>query len=140
MRRLIMLILGGCFFLCGFVFARDATKAVPEPAAVPAKVVRKETRMSATGKVTELSDTMLKIDRPVKESTEVMEFSLEKTSSNISAGDKVKVSYVNKDGKNVATKVIKMPDKVKKHQAKKEAAAKEKAVKPAEEPAKVAEK
>jgi hypothetical protein len=41
-----------------------------------------------------------------------MEFALDKPAQNIKAGDKVKVSYVKKDGKNVAIKVA--PDVAKK--------------------------
>jgi hypothetical protein len=34
-----------------------------------------------------------------------MEFTLDKPDENIKAGDKVKVSYIKKDGKNIARKV-----------------------------------
>ncbi|MFA4917347.1 MAG: hypothetical protein WC560_11855 [Syntrophales bacterium] len=139
MKRLLVLMVAVSFIFCGSVFAVETTKAKAAPvdpaAAVPAKAMEKETKMSATGKVTEISDTMLKIDRHVKGKTEAMEFSLEKACSKISAGDKVKVSYVTKDGKNVASKVTKVVNK--KTHTKKKVTAKEE-VKPTEEPVKAA--
>lgn len=145
MKRLLVLFAVVSFIFCGSVFASEVSKkAVPaapatkaEPAVVPAKAAT-ETKMSATGKVAEISDTMLKIDRHVKGKAETMEFSLEKACSNVSAGDKVKVSYVTKDDKNIAAKVTKVAKKTKKNAVKKAAAAKEE-VKPAEAPAKAAQ-
>ncbi|MDO8786172.1 MAG: hypothetical protein Q7J12_08145, partial [Syntrophales bacterium] len=81
-------------------------------------------------KVLEISDTMLKIERTVKGKAETMELTLEKACSKIVVGDKVKVSYVTKDGKNVATKVAK--EKAKKAKKAKKAA---KEAKPAGEKA-----
>lgn len=126
MKRFLVLFVALSFLFCGSVFAAEATKAEPAAAA-------KETKMSATGKVTEISDAMLKIERTVKGKVETMEFSLEKACPKIAAGDKVKVSYVTKDGKNVATKVTKAAAK----KAAEKAAAKE--AKPAEEKAAPAE-
>lgn len=144
MKRLLVLFAVVSFIFCGSVFATEATKAAPAAPAVkaepatPAKAMEKETKMNATGKVAEISDTMLKIDRHVKGKAETMEFSLEKACSNVSAGDKVKVSYVTKDDKNIAAKVTKVAKKTKKNAVKKAAAAKEE-VKPAEAPAKAAQ-
>ena len=140
MKRLLVLFVALTFLFCGSVFAAEAAKAKPavpaakaEPDAMPAKAMEKETKMSATGKVTEISDTMLKIERTVKGKAETMEFTLEKASPEIAAGDKVKVSYVTKDDKNITVKVTKITKKVTKKHAKKKVAVKE--VKPAEEKA-----
>lgn len=100
MKRILVLFVALSFLFCGSVFAAEAAKAKPAAAA-------KETTMSATGKVTEISDTMLKIERTVKGKAEIMEFALEKAYPKIITGDKVKVSYMTKDGKNVSTKVNK---------------------------------
>ena len=115
MKRFLVLFVALSFLFCGSVFAAEATKAKPaapaakaEPAAaMPAKAMEKETKMSATGKVTEISDTMLKIERTVKGKAETMELTLEKADPKIKVGDKVEVSYVTKDGKNVVAKVTK---------------------------------
>lgn len=130
MKRLMVFFVAVSFLFCASAFA------VEEPAAGPAKAepaavapAAKETKMSATGKVMEISDTMLKIERTVKGKVETMEFALEKACPKIKVGDEVKVSYVTKDDKNVALKVAKRPAK----KGAKKAAAKE--AKPAEEKA-----
>lgn len=149
MKRLIILFAALFFILCGAVVlsaeatrtasdvSADKTKtdiANTEPTGIKVKEIEKETKMSATGKVTEISDTILKIDRHIKENTENMEFFLEKAYTGISIGDEVKINYIIKDNKNVAAKVIKMGKKIK-HHTKNKAAAKEEVL-PAEERAK----
>ncbi|MBU1055455.1 MAG: hypothetical protein KKC46_16775 [Proteobacteria bacterium] len=129
MKRLLLLMAAVFFILCASSFAAAVTE--DELVAISVKSMGKETKMSATGKVTELSDSMLKIDRRVKGKTEAMEFTLEKACSGISIGDKVKISYINKDDKNIAARVMKMQKKAK-HHAKKKAAVK-KEIKPVEE-------
>jgi hypothetical protein len=96
MKRLMVLVVGLVFLFCASAFAAEPVKA-------PAKVAK----MSATGKVTEISDTALKIERTVKGKAEMKEFVLEKPAK-AKVGDKVKVSYVEKEGKNVASKVTKV--------------------------------
>lgn len=49
--------------------------------------------MNAAGRVLEISDTVLKIERSVKGETEVMEFVLENPLQNIGVGEQIKVSY-----------------------------------------------
>ncbi|MGB5157755.1 hypothetical protein [Desulfobacterium sp. N47] len=136
-KRLLMLFVAISFVLCASIFAVEANKTVSatkaeliappptaKPAVLPANAIEKETRMSATGKVTEISDTMLKIDRHVKGNSETMEFILEKACPNITAGDKVKISYITKDEKNIVVKITKIT-KTAKHHAKKKTAAME---------------
>jgi hypothetical protein len=146
MKRLIILFVALYIILGGVVFAVETTKTASdvsafkseagpektEQAGIAAKEMEKETKMSATGKVTEISDTILKIDRHIKGNTEMMEFTLEKACSGISIGDKVKISYITKGDKNVAARVTKMQKKAKKHHTKKKAATKEE-VEPVEE-------
>jgi len=108
MKRLLVLFVAMTFLFSGSVFAAEVIKAKKTAAA-------KETTMSTTGKVTEISNTMLKIERTVKGKAEIMEFTLEKAypaSPNITAGDIVNVSYMTKDGKNVSTKVTKVVKEV----------------------------
>ncbi|MDI6776235.1 MAG: hypothetical protein QMD03_03185 [Syntrophales bacterium] len=129
MKRFLVFFVAVSFLFCASAFAVEKPGAAPAKAAPAAK----ETKMSATGKVMEISDTMLKIERTVKGKAEIMEIVLEKACPclkvcpKIQVGDKVKVSYVTKDDKNVALKVIKKRAK----KVKKEGAAKEE--KPAEE-------
>jgi hypothetical protein len=48
---------------------------------------------------------MISVERTVRGKTETMEFTLDKPVEKINAGDKVKVNYLKKDGKNLATRV-----------------------------------
>ncbi len=68
----------------------------------------KAAKMHATGKVIEISNEQIKIERTVKGDIETMEFALDKSSSNISTGDSVKIEYTEKDGKLTASKVSKV--------------------------------
>jgi len=61
--------------------------------------------MSAAGTVLEISGTNLKIERTLRGKTEIMEFILEKPFPDIVAGSPVKVSYLEKDGRNVLIRV-----------------------------------
>ena len=84
-----------CFTLA---FAAEKTPAVPSPRPrVP--------EMSTAGKVIEVSDTVLKIERTLKGETETMEFFLEKPFTGIIVGNQIKVSYREKSGRNILIRV-----------------------------------
>lgn len=111
MKRVILSIIG-LVFICGAsVFAITPTDApqgktpVPKASYVKKPVAKAETRMRAIGIVKDLTDSMIRIERNV--TAEVMEFNLENPLPKISLGDKVVVSYIEKDGKNIAKKVNK---------------------------------
>ncbi|MGZ3578252.1 MAG: hypothetical protein ACXU9G_04625 [Syntrophales bacterium] len=108
MKRLMVLVAGIVFVFSAAVFAVDGTSQVPAKAD-PSKAVTvkppKETKVSITGVVKDISDTMISVERTVRGKTEIMEFALDKPVENIAAGDKVKVNYLKKDGKNLATRV-----------------------------------
>lgn len=94
------LTLTAVLILIGFTLALAAEKplsAPPLPPRVP--------EMSTAGKVLEVSDAMLKIERTWKGKAEIMEFILEKPFPNIAVGDQIKVSYLEKDGRNILTRV-----------------------------------
>ncbi len=65
--------------------------------------------MNAAGKVLEVSDAVLKIERTLNGKAEVMEFILEKPFPNIAAGDQIKVGYLEKDGRNILIRVAPAP-------------------------------
>jgi len=108
MKRLMVLLTGIVFIFGASVFAIDGTSQVPAKAD-PSKVVTvkppKETKVSITGVVKGISDTVISVERTVKGKTEIMEFALDKAVEKINVGDKVKVNYIKKDGKNIATRV-----------------------------------
>ncbi|MBA4422612.1 MAG: hypothetical protein C0390_05840 [Syntrophus sp. (in: bacteria)] len=94
MKRFLVIV-AGLIFIC-FTLALAAEKppaAPPLPPRVP--------EMSTAGKVLEVSDKILKIERTLKGKTETMEFSLEKSFTDIKVGDQIKVSYLEKDGRNI---------------------------------------
>lgn len=88
------------FIMIGFTLAFAAEKprsAPPLPPRIP--------EMSTAGTVLEISATSLKIERTLKGKAEIMEFILEKPFPDVSAGDPVKVSYLEKDGRNVLIRI-----------------------------------
>ena len=58
--------------------------------------------MNATGKVIEISDKSIKIERTVRGNVEAMQFALENPTENITVNDTVKIAYINQGGKLVA--------------------------------------
>jgi len=86
-------------FLCfTLVFAEEKPRSAPPlPPRIP--------EMSTAGTVLEISGTSLKIERTLKDKAEIMEFILEKPFPDVAAGDPVKVSYIEKDGRNVLIRV-----------------------------------
>ncbi len=108
MKRLMLLAAGILFIFSAAVFAVDEPSPAPAKAD-PSKAVTmkppKETKVSITGVVKDISDTMISVERTVRGNTEIMEFALDKAVEKIKVGDKVKVNYLKKDGKNIATRV-----------------------------------
>lgn len=108
MRRFIVFVVGLAFASGALAFNTDRPSIV-QPGTQPAKTApmkaRKETRVSFTGIVKEISDTTIMVERSVKGNVETMEFALDKPVQNIKAGDKVSVAYIKKEGKNIAIKV-----------------------------------
>lgn len=112
MRRLRIPTIWLLFIICAVFFAGDAVsvgadKAEAVKASQPKATSSKVTRMNATGKVVEMTDTLLKIERTVKRKdviSEVMVFKLEKPVQ-VDIGDKVYVSYIKKDDDFIAIRV-----------------------------------
>ena len=98
MRRFLVIAAGLTliYFTLSFAAEKPPT-APPIPPRVP--------EMSTAGKVLEVSDKVLKIERTLKGKAETMEFSLEKPFPDITVGDQIKVSYLEKDGRNILLRV-----------------------------------
>jgi hypothetical protein len=108
MKRLMVLAAGIVFVFSASVFAIDGTSQAPaktDPSKAVTMKPPKETKVSITGVVKDISDTMISIERTVRGNTEIMEFALDRAVEKIKVGDKVKVNYLKKDGKNIATRV-----------------------------------
>ncbi|OIP93265.1 MAG: hypothetical protein CO013_00615 [Syntrophobacterales bacterium CG_4_8_14_3_um_filter_58_8] len=114
MKRFMVWTIALVFLFCTSAIAAT-TPAAPAPGAPVAekkevkkaekKDVKKKTEKKTAGKVLEISDKTLKIERMLKGKAETIEFSLEKPFANIKVGDQLKVSYIEKDGQNVLLKV-----------------------------------
>ena len=113
MKKAIIYFAGIAFLLSALALAADKPSSGTvkvEPAKVsPVKVAR----MHATGKVIEINDKTIKIERTVKDKVETMLFALDKSTVNIAVNDLVKIAYVEKDGQLIATRVAKVVPKKK---------------------------
>jgi hypothetical protein len=91
----------------------QSTQIVPktQPTQAPPMKSVKETRVSFTGIVMELSDTTIMVERITKGHMETMEFALDKPIKNLKVGDKVRVSYIKKEDKNIAKRVVPAVDR-----------------------------
>jgi hypothetical protein len=105
MKKLAVWIIGSAFLFCTLAYAADQT-ATGTSRSEPAKASSiKVVKMKATGKVVDITDTTLKIERSIKGSVEIVEFALEKPITKFKAGDKVEVRYITKDEKNVLKEI-----------------------------------
>ncbi len=112
MKKTLWYIVGAFFLLSTLAFATD--KAASPSNAEPIKTnIVKAAKMHATGKVIEISDESIKIERTVKGDVEVMEFALDKPVKNIIVNDSVKIAYTENDGKLMASRVAKITFKKK---------------------------
>ena len=115
MKRLVLFAAGLTFLLCAWAFAAEQAATLAPAKAAPAKTSTvKITKMRAPGTILEITDSTLKIERKVKDSVETMEFVLEKPQK-FKVGDKVRVSYIENNGKMIVTRIVRTADvKVKK--------------------------
>lgn len=108
MRKLIFTVIAAVLF-CGFAalaaektpMARDTKQEYGKPETIRAA------KMNAAGKVLEVSDNAITIERSARNTTQIMTFVLDKQVKNISVGDFVLVAYVMKNNKLVAVRVTK---------------------------------
>src|SRR5271157_4575898 len=106
MKKALWCTVGMVLLLSTLVFAVDKPASSSNN---PIKTnIVKATKMHAIGKVTEISDEFVKIERTVKGDVETMEFALEKPVKNIIVGDSVKIAYMETDGKLIASRVAKI--------------------------------
>ncbi len=113
MKKALWYIAGGILLLSALAFAADK----PISDTIKADAVKTNTikaaKMNATGKVINISDESIKIERSVRGNIEVMQFALENATENIAVNDTVKIAYINEDGKLVAHRVVKVDSRKK---------------------------
>jgi hypothetical protein len=107
MKKALWYVAGAIFLLSTLAFAVDKPASPVKAAPVKTNIV-KAAKMHATGKVIEISNETVKIERTVKGDVETMEFALEKPFAGIVADDYVKIAYTEKDGKLIASRVAKV--------------------------------
>ena len=95
--------------LAAFAFAADK----PAPESIKADMVKtnsvKVAKMNARGKVIEISDESITIERAVRGNVEKIKFELDKPVENVAVNDFVSIAYIEKDGKLITSRVVKTP-------------------------------
>jgi hypothetical protein len=112
MKKVLWYLAGSIFLLSTLAFAIDKAESPVKVDPVKTNIV-KGAKMHATGKVIEISDASIKIERTVKGDVQTMEFALEKPLKNIILNDSVKIAYTENDGKLMASRVTKVTFKKK---------------------------
>lgn len=107
MKKAFLYILGGIFLLTAFAFAAD--KSAPE--AIKADAVKtnsvKTAKMNARGKVIEISDESITIERAIRGNVEKIKFELDKPVENVVVNDFVSIAYTEQDGRLMASRITK---------------------------------
>lgn len=110
MRRFMVFLAGLFLLFCAWAFAAEQAAApAPVKAASTGVAAAKITKMRAPGTILEITDSILIIERKVKDNVEKMEFVLEKPMK-LKVGDKVRVSYLEDKGKRIVTRIVKLSD------------------------------
>jgi hypothetical protein len=94
------LVIAAALIGIAFTLALAAENPMPNPSVTP-----RVPEMSTAGKVLEVSDKVLKMERTLKGKTETMDFSLDKPFTDIAVGDQIKVNYLERDGRNILIRV-----------------------------------
>ena len=114
MKRSLVYIVSVAFLLSALAFAADKPSTSANKVDHAKTNVVKSAKMNAKGKVIEISDSLIKIERTVKGNAETMEFVLDKPTENIAVDDSVKIAYIEQDGQLLASRVVKAAPKKKK--------------------------
>ena len=117
MKKTLACIIGLICLLAAFAYAADQTATESSQGAIIKSGSVKTAKMNARGKVVEISDKAIKIERSIKGNVEIMEFALEAPVADIAVNDSVKIDYSVKDGILSASSVAK-PGAVKNPKAK----------------------
>jgi hypothetical protein len=103
MKKALLYIFSAIFLFTTAAFAADK----PASDVKNSTNIVKAAKMHATGKVVSISGNVIRIERTVKGDIEKMEFILEEPAMEIAVGDAVKIEYMEKDGKLIASRIKK---------------------------------
>jgi hypothetical protein len=106
MKKTLACIVGLICLLAAFTYAADKTATEANQAITLKTTNVKTAKMNARGKVVEISDKAIKIERSIKGNLEIMEFALENPVPDIAVNDSVKIDDSVKDGKLTAARVV----------------------------------
>lgn len=106
MREVAISIIFITFVFCSLAFAEDRAVKVHSQSEPVKSAILKVVKMRATGRVIDITDTTLKIERVIKGTVEPFEFQLEKPITKFRVGDKVVVRYITKDEKNILKEIM----------------------------------
>ena len=95
------------FVIAAFALAADSpVKTVNQGTAIKHTTV-KAAKMNARGKVVDISEKAITIERTIKGNVEKMEFALENPITGVAVNDSVKIVYSSKEGVLTVSKVLK---------------------------------
>jgi hypothetical protein len=115
MKRTLVYIVSVAFLLSALALAADKPSITTTKVDAAKTNVIKSAKMNARGKVIEISDSSIKIERTAKGNTETVEFVLDKPAENIAVDDYVKIAYIEVDGQLLASRIVKAaPKKIEK--------------------------
>lgn len=108
MKKALVCIIAVVCALAAYAFAADMPVTNANQSAVEKQNNVKAAKMNARGKVVNISDKSITIERSIKGNVEKMDFALEGPVAGISVNDSVKIDYSSKDGVLTAATVVKL--------------------------------
>ena len=108
MKKALAYLICTAFLLSAIAFAADRP-ASTTIAGEHGKIGNlKSAKMNARGKVVEVTEKTIKIERKVKNEAEIMEFILDTPVEIVVVGDAVKIAFIEKDGGLLASRIVKI--------------------------------
>ena len=107
MKKILVCVASVIFVMAALALAADTTVKEANQKAALKQTAVKTAKMNARGKVVDISEKAVTIERSIKGNLEIMEFALENPVKDIVVNDSVKIDYSVKDGKLTASRVAK---------------------------------
>ena len=108
MKKTLLCVAGVICIMAALALAADTSVKDTNQKATLKQTTVKTAKMNARGKVIEVSEKAITIERSIKGNAEKMEFALESPVADIAVNDSVKIDYTVKDGKLTASRVAKL--------------------------------
>lgn len=114
MARLVLVLMAVCIISTPCLGTGEEAVPSKNPIGNPAQTApHKIPRLAASAKIVDITDTTIRVERTVKGNEEAMDLDLEKPAKGIKSGDKVRIHYMEKDGRLVVIKITKINMKLK---------------------------